>query len=172
MNYQAHALHSDFERGRKSGTVVIDAAALTFHTGETSVTLSLQGLEISLGGAGNRLIYFRHPAHPDCTLYSADRKILEDRFLVKTAVCDEAVRAMKKRRLFSLTSVALFLCGALLCAVGAYFGLHLLAGVAANRVPPQPESSSCAHGTCRPPRKNVPVPQGLQRHGQPSGLTV
>lgn len=142
MNYQAHALHSDFERGRKSGFITVDADALTFRTGETeiSVTLPLQGLEISLGGAGNRLIYFRHPAHPDWTLYSADRKILEDLFLVKTAACVEAVKAMKKRRLLSLTAVAVFLCCVMLCAVGAYFGLHLLAKVAANSIPPQYEA--------------------------------
>ncbi|XOF32204.1 MAG: M48 family metallopeptidase [Candidatus Electrothrix sp. YB6] len=142
MSYQAHALHSGFERGRKSGFITVDAAALTFRTGETetSVSLPLQDLEISLGGSGNRLIYFRHPAHPDWTLYSADRKILEDRFLVKTPACTEAVRAIKKRRLFSISSVVVFFFCVALCAVGAYFGLHLLARVAANSVPPQYEA--------------------------------
>ncbi|WP_446011443.1 M48 family metallopeptidase [Candidatus Electrothrix sp.] len=140
MNYQAHALHSDFERGRKSGFITVDTDALTFQTGDTSVTLPVQGLEISLGGAGNRLIYFRHPAHPDWTLYSADQKILEDRFLVRNPACVEAVRAIKKRRLFSISSVAVFFFCIALCAVGAYFGLHLLARVAANSVPPQYEA--------------------------------
>ncbi|XCN75353.1 MAG: M48 family metallopeptidase [Candidatus Electrothrix aestuarii] len=142
MNYQAHALHSSFERGRKSGFIVIDTEALTFRTGETetSVTLPLQGLEISLGGAGNRLIYFRHPDHPDWTLYSDDQKILENPFLVKTAACAEATKALKKKRLFSITSVVAFLFCIAMCAIGAYFGLHLIARVAANSVPPQYEA--------------------------------
>lgn len=81
MIYNGVALHSSFENGRRSCTISVHPHQITFSTGENEIKFPMHRLEISSGGAGNRLVYFKHPDFPEWCFYSGDNALLKDPYL-------------------------------------------------------------------------------------------
>lgn len=83
MSYNGIALHNSFEKGRRSCTISTGPGHIAFSTGEEVIKFPLHQIDISSGGAGNRLIYFRHPHFPGWCFYSGDKALLKDPFLAR-----------------------------------------------------------------------------------------
>ncbi len=95
MEYQAHAFHDGFAKGRASGVLLISPQEILFSADEQSVRLPLAQARFELGGASDRLVFIRHPEYPDWTLYTSDRSILAN----PTLHLDEAIqRQLRKAR--------------------------------------------------------------------------
>ncbi|TCS37591.1 M48 family metallopeptidase [Reinekea marinisedimentorum] len=77
-SYDCHAFHESLKGGKSSGTLAISASGLKFNIQGKTVSLPFERLEIKMGGASNRLVFFSHPAFPDWSFYSSDRKVLKD----------------------------------------------------------------------------------------------
>jgi len=142
MGYQGHALNSRFPRGRKSGSLVIDSSEIAFHYDDKCASLPLDNLDISLGGSGNRLVYFKNPSNPDWVFYSSDQTIINNKYLVHDRACAECIKKIKTKKLFNAGSVLAFLLCAVLFAISCYYGLRIAADVAAQNVPPKYEAEA------------------------------
>ena len=80
--------------------VMID---IVFSFDEEKIRFSLQGTDISVGGASDRLIYFNHPSHPDISFYTTDKKILKDPNLHYHEHAQSGVKKVKKTRAINWT---------------------------------------------------------------------
>jgi predicted Zn-dependent protease len=94
------AFHPDLPKGRASGTVTISYTAVQFRSDHGDFDLPAEGLNIELGGANNRLIFFKHPAHPQTTIHTADHSILEHALLKQNpAFARQRARVKTQKRI-------------------------------------------------------------------------
>lgn len=135
VSFPAHAFHASLPNGRASGTLSASPTGLRFANDSTDVTLPLSGLELKLGGAGNRLIFCTHPARPDWQLYTADHDLLKAPALAG----HPAVQAVGSARVrhHSLVWGSILGVVALLVVAGFLFysSLDAMSAMAARRVP-------------------------------------
>lgn len=117
MNYQGHAFNDRFKGGKSSGEIQFSSGQISFLVnGQLEMSFAYKGLTLERGGSGERLIYFKHDAHPDWVFYSSDESILNDHSLQLN--CPQYVSLMKKKKniarailLGSLAAFVLFLVG-------------------------------------------------------------
>ena len=133
--YAGSAFHPDFEQNRRSGTLSVGQGQITFVVDDVTLTLPLQELDISMGGAGKRLIYFSNPTVPDVTFYTADRAILKDPDLSYHPACSQALggvrRGRRNRRLATLGLLVL----AAAAILAPFLFIDGLIRAAAERIP-------------------------------------
>ncbi|MDF2446463.1 MAG: peptidase [Moraxellaceae bacterium] len=137
-DYSAHAFHASLPKGRASGTLRLYEHGLVFTTGGVpaqTVTLPLQGLELKLGGASNRLIFCTHPAVPGWQLYTADHALLGAPVLAAHPA--RAALGSAKRRHHALAWGAIFggLAAMVLAGLLVWWSLDALSATAARRLP-------------------------------------
>lgn len=133
--FVAHAFHASLPNGRASGTLQVSPMGLQFVRDGTSVTLPLDGLQLKLGGAGNRLIFLTHPARPEWQLYTADYALLTSPVLAAHPAALAVSGA--RRRHHSLFWAGLVGALALLVLAGflLYGSLDAMSAAAARRIP-------------------------------------
>jgi len=76
--YEGGAFHPQLSKGKTGGTVSVDGGHVTFVSEKISFQLPLDGIEMKLGGAANRLVFFTHTACPEQTIYCTNSKILKN----------------------------------------------------------------------------------------------
>lgn len=137
MNYSGIALSSQFSGGRKSVEIQVETTEIHFIWDEQKLTFPLDETEISIGGASDRLIYLKHPQHPDISFYTTDKKILKDPLLSGHDHAVKGIQAVKKRSLFN---------GSIWISIGLVIVVFILSiflfrgkmmKSIANQVPPQ-----------------------------------
>ena len=130
------AFHPELGKGRASGWIHIDGDSIRFEPRdetEESIVLGLDDLELRLGGANDRVLFFSHPAQTETTFHTTDHSILEAPPLLARPALAEQVRAAsaKKQR------GRLLVTGVVVAVVAAALGLYQLkdplAGVIAHR---------------------------------------
>ena len=137
--YRASAFHPKFDDGRESGTLMVRHDGIRFVAGRASVDLPFSGMELRVGGASDRLIFFSHPARPGWSIYTDDRTILSNTSLREAAALAPALRRIRRSRAKSW-AITLVVFAALIAALWGL--LHLkdpLVAVLARRVPPAVE---------------------------------
>jgi Zn-dependent protease with chaperone function len=146
MSFEATALSSQFPRGRKSGTLEVINGVLCFKdTAGTISGLPLQGSSITPGGAGNRYIYFTHPAYPDLTFYTDDHGILklpEIKFDQHHAPVGRSIRNDKRVTMGVLYTVLGLIVA---CIVSLFVFRGLIVEHIAGMLPPAKEQEVAAH---------------------------
>jgi predicted Zn-dependent protease len=94
--YQAIVLDDRLPGGRKSGELTVTMHSIVFKYEGGDVVWSLNETQLSRGGAGNALIFLKHPRHPEVTLYTTDRKFLSDKMLNENYVAIDKVTKLKR----------------------------------------------------------------------------
>ncbi len=108
MEYEGIGLHKQYPKGRKSGTISVGRNEILFNDGEQSVSLPLRNISITLGGAGNRYVYFKHESKPDWTFYTDEKKILNNEYVKDHTELRGSISKIKnKRRLFWATTYSI-----------------------------------------------------------------
>lgn len=79
--YDCMGFHHQLPKGKASGTMTITPAGIDFSIRDQHLRLPLHGLQVSVGGASNRLVYFEHPDLPGWSFYTSDRRVLQDSHL-------------------------------------------------------------------------------------------
>ncbi len=77
-HYPCHGVHASLPRGKASGQLTINRNQLLLRVADQTVRLNIDGLQLSLGGASDRLVFFSHPAQPDWRFYTSERSVLKD----------------------------------------------------------------------------------------------
>lgn len=96
--YPCHAYHEDLANGKASGTVLAHSSGLVFSIDGKQITVPYAGCKLELGGANDRILFFRHPMVPDWTFYSNDRSILNHPALKAHPDLIAQVRRVRRKR--------------------------------------------------------------------------
>lgn len=99
-SYSCHAFHASLPGGRDAGELSLAQSGLSYRVGHLVGTLPFARLELSLGGAANKLVFIRHPHRPDLALYTSDLSILKNPVLRAHPECAQQIsKAHGKRRM-------------------------------------------------------------------------
>lgn len=133
--YAANAFHPDFAKGRASGELCITETAAVFNGGAKQITLPLNGLSITLGGASDRLIFFAHPQLPDISIYTADLNALRDPVLRAHPELTTAIGAAKRKRSHNRALLLAAVLAVVALPLLILLNLNGLTAIAARQVP-------------------------------------
>jgi predicted Zn-dependent protease len=137
--YEGGAFHPAFPNGRGVGTVQVGPLAVYFTGKAGQLELPLAGLSITLGGASDRIIFFKHPSLPDTTLHTADHAILKEAvFQERPELLAQVGKVQgRKRSNLAVLLVALALFGTVLA--GIFAALEPMVIMVADSIPPEAE---------------------------------
>ncbi len=128
--YHGWAFHESFDGGKAQGALTVGRTGVRFDWGSGTVELPLRGLRIALGGAANRLVFFRHPSLPDWSLYTSDRTVLKHRELTTSAPLQRQLAVIGSTRRLAILIPALLLA----IVAGLLLLIYSLRGVFARTV--------------------------------------
>ena len=97
-HYECIGFHSQLPKGKASGNMTIGPAHIEFSIQGQQLQLPLEGLQVSLGGASNRLVYFEHPHMRDWSFYTSDRSVLKDPHLHSLASVSKLLNNARQKR--------------------------------------------------------------------------
>jgi len=134
--YQGWAFHESLDGGKAHGTISVDRTGVTFRWDAGSVELPLNGLRIALGGAANRLVFFRHPSSVESwSVCTSDRGILKDRELATKPMLQRQLSAIGSTRRLAILIPVLMLAVIAGLLLLAYSVRGAFVRVVADRIP-------------------------------------
>jgi len=138
--YSATLFDPSLPQGKASGDLTIESHQIRITTEHGAFTLPIQELQVSLGGAGNRLLFFKHPSHPDRSAYTLNHAILREPVFGQWAHLQSAKKKVHRfKRVFWTTAAALCLLAAS-GAAGLWLARKPLIHAAVSQIPPSVET--------------------------------
>lgn len=134
-HYDCMGFHSQLPKGKASGSMEITSAAIEFVIQEHRLRLPLEGLQVSLGGASNRLVYFEHPLLNGWSFYTSDRSVLKDVHLHRLAAVSGLLKNARNKHWLGwgiLASVAILIIAIPLLIV---LRMDFFTGLIAKKIP-------------------------------------
>jgi len=133
--YDCMGFSETLPKGKASGTMRIDQAGLQCVIGEQTIRLPLQNLQVTLGGASNRLVFFEHPLVKGWSFYSSDRTVLHNPHLHSQPSVAALLTQAKQKHLLGRS----FLAGVVLLVLAIplllIMRMDLITGVIAKKIP-------------------------------------
>ncbi|NDA68326.1 MAG: hypothetical protein EBY09_17085, partial [Verrucomicrobia bacterium] len=120
-SFEAGAFHPDYGNRRVAGTLTLDGGMATFTSDEGLFAFPLTDLQINLGGASDRLVFFEHANFPKVSVFTTDQRVLEHPAFAQNSTLARA-RARIRRRQFVARCVTV---GILALIVGTVAGVWL-----------------------------------------------
>ena len=93
---------------RHAGELEINDFQIRFTSESHNITFPLNQLQISIGGAGDQLIFFHHPSQPTFSLYSDNHSILKNPVLVQHPELLSQIKQVKQAKRKIIYSILLF----------------------------------------------------------------
>jgi predicted Zn-dependent protease len=121
--------------GRAHGLVHLDHTSARFESEKGEFVLPLEGLQLELGGASDRLIFLSHPGHREVTIHTADHEILNHPAVANTpslAAQATGLRNRKRRASTVLLAIVAVLIG---MVASLFLARDWLVSTAASSVP-------------------------------------
>ena len=97
-SYQANAFHPNFGSRTSAGRVVLSRDAVRFESEAGGFVLPMTGLRIRLGGNNAEQVFFEHPQHSGCSIYTTERQILDHESLSRNTALSEQLAALRRKR--------------------------------------------------------------------------
>jgi len=105
--YSCHSYNKDLPNGKSSGTFTATPSGLQFSVKGKQISVPYAGCTIEIGGASDRIVFFRHPLVKDWTFYTSDRRVLEDPYLKEHPELTAQVKQVKQKRQKHFVYIAL-----------------------------------------------------------------
>lgn len=121
---------------RVAGALRVTPAGVQFTAGDVAAMLPMEGLQIRVGGAADRLIFFEHPSLVGQSVYTSDASVLEEPALAVHHAQLGSIRRGARRRVGAAFAV---ICVLLAVVLGLWASRGLLVAAVARRVPPSVE---------------------------------
>ena len=135
QDYEGAAFFPGLASGRASGVVRVTAGALLFETKGAQVELPLEGLELRLGGASARLIFFSHATQPDWSVYTSDHSILADPELQSRQPLAAQISRLRGKKWLGHGVTAAVISACVLAIVGLLVAKEPIVRAVADQVP-------------------------------------
>ena len=97
--YAGGAFHCDLPKGKTEGVITVEENSIRFGTESNSLYFPFRNLEISFGGAADRLIFFKHSKHKDWTIFTSDQTILNHYRILRDPLISKQLASLQKRKL-------------------------------------------------------------------------
>ena len=129
------AFHPSLNKGKSSGEISIGFEGITFRKDASNVLLPLDRLEVSLGGASDRIVFFKHPDIPDWTVFTSDLTVVQHPILVRDPRLGAQISQVKKRRLVGWGVSAAILLTIIVGLAGLYVTRDRITHSLAEKIP-------------------------------------
>ncbi len=106
QEYQCHAYHQDLPKGKASGKVLVNGDGLEFVIREQTIRVPFAGMQVELGGASDRILFFRHAHAPGWTFFSNDRSIIKNTHLQKHPELIQQIQKIRTKRSKHFVAIA------------------------------------------------------------------
>lgn len=111
--FDAGAFHPDYGNRRVSGTLRIGGGMVNFESDAGFFAFPLDTVQVSMGGASDRLVFFAHANYPKASIFTSDQAVLGHPAFAQNATLTRARERIRRRKLvgrcISLGILALFL---------------------------------------------------------------
>lgn len=134
-HYDCMGFHTQLPKGKASGSMTINSTGIEFSIQGHHLQIPLDGLQVSLGGASNRLVYFEHPLLDGWSLYTSDRSVLKDPHLHQLPVVSRLLTGARNKHWFGwglLATVVMLIVAVPLLIV---LRMDFFTGVIAKKIP-------------------------------------
>jgi beta-barrel assembly-enhancing protease len=130
--YQAILIDDQIKEGRISGEIFFEADSIYFKSGNITRSIPLHELKMSLGGTGNRVIYF-NGSYTQFSLSTSDKNILNEPSLKAQNNLQSASANIRKQAKYINLSIFAFVALCLLALSGLfYFKDNIVRSIADN----------------------------------------
>lgn len=133
--FEAGAFHPDHGTRRISGTLRIDGGMVGFQGDAGFFAFPLDTVQVTIGGASDRLVFFAHENFPKASIFTADQRILDHPAFAQNPTLTRARERIRTRKLVS-RCVTLGILGLIIAAVaGLWFAKNPMVKAVASKVP-------------------------------------
>ncbi len=129
----------DPESGARVAGELRIAGSVYFSCEKYSVELPLLGLELSLGGASDRLVFLGHQHQPDVSIFTSDHAVLADATLLGSQSTAHQIASIGRKKMAARVVLATILLTLVAAAVGLILAKDPLVNLVVDRVPPELE---------------------------------
>ena len=134
-SFEAGAFHPDHGHRRVSGTLRVDGGMIGFQGDAGFFAFPLDGVQVTLGGENDRLVFFAHENFPKASIFTGDQRILDHPAFAQNATLARARDRIRTRRFVSRCVTFGFL-GFLLAGIaGLFFAKDPMVKGVARQVP-------------------------------------
>lgn len=135
--YDCHGFHDSLAKGKASGTMTIDDNSILFRIQDQQVRMPLHGLQIYMGGASNRLVFFEHGLLKGWSFYTSDRTILHDTHLKNQSAIAAILAQAKRKRVMGWSSITAVLIIIIALPSALILRMDVATGFIAKKLPPE-----------------------------------
>ncbi len=114
------------------GTLRITGQSIRFESPHGGMEFPLSGVQVEMGGAGHRMVFFKHAQFPGCSLFTAQKAILKHPELERDPAVVAQCKQGRRRRLLAAAGV---LCLLLAIPAGLWLAKDPVAGLIARNIP-------------------------------------
>ncbi len=100
-SFEAGAFHPDYGNRRVSGTLRIEGGMVNFVSDQGFFAFPLDTVQVNLGGASDRLVFFAHENFPKASLFTSDQSILDHPAFAQNPTLTRARDRIRRRKLVS-----------------------------------------------------------------------
>jgi len=86
--------------------MTIDQNSISFHIHDQQIRMPLHGLQVHMGGASHRLVFFEHPLVNGWSMYTSDRTILHDEHLKNQPTIASILAQGRRKRMMGWGAIA------------------------------------------------------------------
>jgi beta-barrel assembly-enhancing protease len=129
--YECIGFHDALPKGKSSGTMVVDQQGILFNVQQERIRLPLQNLQVSLGGASNRLVFFEHPLVNGWSFYTSDLGILRNSHLGNQPAVAALFAQAKRKRVLGWGAIGV----AIALILMLILRMDLVTGMIAKKIP-------------------------------------
>lgn len=140
--YPCHAFHDELAGGKAAGKLLLETDGLHFIVADKRGYFPFAGTTLQLGGASDRLVLISHRDQPEWSLYTSDKSILRNPFVLahpEMAGNLARVKQHTRKNWFLATLALLFFVGLPALAI---WRSDILTAWAAQRVPAEWEAKA------------------------------
>lgn len=133
--FEGGAFHPQFGTRRVAGTLHVGPTTVRFQGETGSFELPLDDLDVNLGGASDRLVFFAHQRFPNISAYTADHAVLDHPAFAQNRALGRARDRIRRRKLVARCVTFGILALILGAIVGVWFAKDPMVKALAAQVP-------------------------------------
>ena len=134
-SFDAGAFHPDHGTRRISGTLRIDGGMVSFQAEQGFFAFPLSDIQVNMGGASDRLVFFAHPNFPKASIFTSDQAVLTHPAFAQNSTLVRARERIRQRKLVSRCITFGIIASIVAALAGVWLAKDPMIKAVANQVP-------------------------------------